>query len=324
MKVSSHAVYKLTFLWAFAESGLGGLLHGFKLPITGFVLGAFSVIIISLIAYFSEKPFKDIVQATLMVVVIKFTVSPHSPLPAYVAVLFQGVLGALIFQTAKHGAWSVMVFSILVLLESAIQKPLVATVLFGTELWIALDELMNRVFSFVGIAGGENFSLRFLLAYLFVYLAWALVVGRWAYQLPYQLQNIQPEKMKGMPIETMSPMMKSKSSKVVYLLLTIIVLAALALYLLQNSNPWVYLLRTTIVLFIVYLVMVPVIKWGLAKFTAKHNSFIQAYLVALPNVQTTVQKALSFSSVENTYWKKTTAFVRYLIWLNLMDDEQAA
>lgn len=322
MKVSSHAVYKLTFLWAFAESGLGGLLHGFKLPVTGFVLGAFSVIIISLIAYFSEKPYKDIVQATLMVVVIKFTVSPHSPLPAYVAVLFQGILGALIFQTAKHSAWSVMILSILVLLESAIQKPLVATILFGTELWVALDELMNRVFSFLGIAGGNNFSLRFLLVYLFIYLVWALVVGRWAYQLPRQLQNIKHEKLKGTPIETRSPAVKSKSSRLVYLLISFIVLAALALYLLQNSNPWVYLLRTTLILFIVYLVVVPVIKLGLTRFTAKHSSFIQAYLVALPNVQTTVQKALSLSNAENTYWKKTTAFVRYLIWLNLIDDEQ--
>lgn len=49
------AIQRLTALWAFSESGLGGVVHALKIPFTGIMLGGFAVIIITLIAYFSEK-----------------------------------------------------------------------------------------------------------------------------------------------------------------------------------------------------------------------------------------------------------------------------
>ena len=46
------AIQRLTALWAFAESGLGGMLHALQLPFTGLIVGGLSVIIITLIAKF--------------------------------------------------------------------------------------------------------------------------------------------------------------------------------------------------------------------------------------------------------------------------------
>jgi len=34
----TNSIYKLTALWAFAECSLGGLMHLFKVPFTGFLL----------------------------------------------------------------------------------------------------------------------------------------------------------------------------------------------------------------------------------------------------------------------------------------------
>ena len=90
------AVNRLTALWALNESGLGGVLHAAKFPFTGIFVGGFAVILISLIARYSNYSFKAILKATAMVLMIKAAVSPHSPFPAYLAVSFQGLLGALI------------------------------------------------------------------------------------------------------------------------------------------------------------------------------------------------------------------------------------
>lgn len=324
MKFSSQVIYKLTLLWAFAESGLGGLLHGFKLPITGFVLGAFSVVIISLMAHFSKKPYSDIIRATLMVLVIKFAVSPHSPLPAYVAVLFQGVLGALTFQFIKHNAWSVVLFSLVVLIESAIQKPLVATLLFGTELWVALDELMNRVFTFFGITGVQHFSLKFLTLYLSIYSIWAVIVAVWAYRLPAQLQKIDIDRSKLERNRQNVLSKKNRSGKIFYSILLLVLLILLAFHLLESTNPWIYVVRTALILFVVYALVVPILKWVLVKFSAKHQPFVQDYMLELPRFQTAVQHAFLLSKSEINYWKRTTAFVRYFIWLNLNDEEHAS
>src|SRR4051812_9858770 len=93
-----HAVSRLTALWALSESGLGGIMHAMKIPLTGFFVGGFAVIIIALIAHFSDKSLRAILQSTLLVILVKAAVSPQSPFMAYIAVAFQGVAGALIFS----------------------------------------------------------------------------------------------------------------------------------------------------------------------------------------------------------------------------------
>ncbi len=325
MKVSPQAIYKLTLLWAFAESGLGGLLHGFKLPVTGFVLGAFSVVIISLIAYFSLTPYRDILQATLLVLAIKFTVSPHSPLPAYVAVSFQGFLGALMFQVAGHRFLTVLLFSILVLFESAVQKPLVATLLFGTELWAAIDALMKQLFSFVGMKEVDHASWLFLLLYSSLYILWGVFVGIWGYRLPRHLHalDVDREMLKQSTMHPVNGSRKNKTRWFFFAMLSLMVVS-LFLYLLNSVNPWWYLLRTALILFVVYAFLVPLLKWLLQRFSTNRKSFVEDYLTQLPRLKITLQQAVVLSSNEKSYRRRTTSFIHYLLWLNLMEDETNA
>ncbi len=93
-----NAITRLTALWAFNESGLGGLMFALKIPLTGFFVGGFAVLLIGLIAWYAQRDYRQVLKATVLVLIIKATVSPHAPLPAYLAVAFQGVAGALIYR----------------------------------------------------------------------------------------------------------------------------------------------------------------------------------------------------------------------------------
>lgn len=86
-KENQLAISRLTALWALSESGLGGMMHAVKIPFTGFFLGGFAIVIITLIAHFSKTPFKSILQATLLVILVKAAASPHSPPMAYLSLI---------------------------------------------------------------------------------------------------------------------------------------------------------------------------------------------------------------------------------------------
>lgn len=86
------SILKINALWAFSESTFGGILHALKIPMRGIFLNAAAVLFISMIAYFSKNS-KEILKSTLAVILIKASVSPHSPLTAYFAVAVQGLIG---------------------------------------------------------------------------------------------------------------------------------------------------------------------------------------------------------------------------------------
>lgn len=91
----------LILLWAFAESGIVGILHALKLPFTGIFVGGIAIICIALLSYFTDKR-GPILKALGVVLLVKFTVSPHSLWQAYEAVVFQAYLGFLLFKTNDH------------------------------------------------------------------------------------------------------------------------------------------------------------------------------------------------------------------------------
>ena len=141
---STSSMHRLTALWAFSECALGGILHAFKFPFTGFFLGGFAVIMIGMIAFFSERPSRDLLVSTLVIVLIKAAVNPHSPPMAYVAVGFQGLCGALFYSLIRNFSVAAVVVGALSLAESALQKVLVTTLIFGKSFWQA-----------VNVAGGD-------------------------------------------------------------------------------------------------------------------------------------------------------------------------
>lgn len=304
-------------LWAFAESGLGGLLHGFRIPVTGFVLGAFAVVVISLIAYFSQRPWQETIRATLLVLAIKFAASPHSPVAAYLAVFFQGIVGAAIFQIAGFRRITVVIFSVLVLLESAVQKPLVATLVFGQELWIALDELVMKLAAQIGMMGTENFSRTFLIVYCLVYMVWGFYVGLWTSRLPARLAET---KKKLADDAFLQDVRVPRTWHWTGVLPVIVACIALTLYLIGQPGPWYYLARTFLIIAGVYWLVRPFTKWLLRKLSRARQREVAEFTWQLPRLRRIAYASKILAAHEPNAVRKLTTFVHYLIYFTLTLD----
>lgn len=138
-KKNALAIERLTALWALNESGLGGLMHAFSTPFTGILVGGISILLISLIALYSKNVFPTLLKALSIVLIVKLGVSPHSPITAYIAVSFQAVLGAIFYSLFNVKTLAIVLLASITFLESALQKLLTLTILYGQSFWDAID-----------------------------------------------------------------------------------------------------------------------------------------------------------------------------------------
>ena len=170
------AIQRLTALWAFTESGLGGIMHALQIPFTGLVVGGMAVIIICLTADLSKHQLKQVLKSALVVLIVKAMVSPHTPFPAYIAVSFQALLGYLLFSFLPVNFFSILLLSSIAMLESALQKLLVLTLLFGKSFWKAMDEMLAFIAKQFGIAA-TNGSQWIVISYLLIYITGGVFIA---------------------------------------------------------------------------------------------------------------------------------------------------
>ncbi len=170
------AVHRLTALWAFTESGLGGIMHALQIPFTGLVVGGMAVIIISIIASISKNNLNQLLKATMIVLIVKAMVSPYTPVTAYIAVSFQALLGYALFSFFPVSFFSILFLSSLAMMESAFQKLLVITLLFGSSFWKAMDEMLAFIIKQFGISY-SNGSQWIVGSYLVIYLVGGVIIA---------------------------------------------------------------------------------------------------------------------------------------------------
>lgn len=155
---TSRGLARLTALWALAEVGLGGALHALRLPVTGLVVGSTAIVLLVLLAEAARRADRSVRQAllgaTAIVLGVKLAASPHSPVGAYVAVAFQGGLAALIVPSLGRAVGPVAL-GVIALAESAVQRVLIMTLLFGATFWAALDSFVTQVGA-LGLMAGET------------------------------------------------------------------------------------------------------------------------------------------------------------------------
>jgi hypothetical protein len=175
------AVQRLTALWAFTESGLGGIMHALQIPFTGLVVGGMAVIIISMIAEIANKDLKQVLKSAVIVLIVKAMVSPYTPFPAYIAVSFQAVLGYALFNLFSINFFSILLLSTIAMLESAIQKLLILTLFFGKSFWKAMDEMMAFIAKQFGVLSTSG-SQRIVGIYLLIYIVGGVFIAWVAYK----------------------------------------------------------------------------------------------------------------------------------------------
>lgn len=193
---SESTILRLTAIWSFSEAFLGGILHALKLPVTGIVIGGFAALMISLIGYNTRRK-RDILDATLQVILIKFTISPHSSLTSYFAIFVQGIFGFLVFTFIHKEKFAAFLISVFALFYSAVQKLIVMTILFGIGFWEAFNRfgeyVANDTFMSSIYKGEIKFSYLVIGVYLVFHLVAGIFLGILAIRLPVLIARKREE-----------------------------------------------------------------------------------------------------------------------------------
>ena len=278
-----NAIQRLTALWAFTESGPGGIMHALQIPFTGLLVGGMAVIMISLIAVFSEYNYRQILKSAVIVLIVKAMVSPHTPFPAYIAVAFQAILGYALFSLLKVNFFSIALLSTIAMLESAIQKILILTLFFGKSLWIAMNDMIAFITKQFGNAV-SNGGYWIVSVYILLYVAGGLLIAVCAYRTikSFNAENkpLLPEPSTAINYDVLRT--KKSNPKSVYkkFLLLILLMTGLSVVLFifaaDNQQGWLAVAKTITwtlsAILIWFMLIVPLFTKAIQKLLKKKQS----------------------------------------------------
>ena len=313
----------LTALWAFVESGLGGLMHAFHLPFTGIFLGGFSVLSIYMIAQYNSKPFKQVMKATFIVIAVKASVNPATSPMAYIAVFFQGLLGAFLFSLPFKSVVSPLLFAVLAMLESAFQKLLVLTLIFGESWYVAINKFFHSILKSIGLKDDIPFAVLIVAIYLSIYFIWGFILGIWIYRLPKQIKSRIHLYKDIKPVTVESIQKKRGSNKRFRFLIAISVIIFVSCFLVPTKDPWIeaitLVLRTGIVVILWIIIFMPVWRTILRKIQIKKFDETPFVLERLPYLRS-ISKPL-YTEVSKSFkgLKKWKEFVLGLLVVSLRE-----
>lgn len=305
------SVIKITALWAFSESAFGGILHALTIPFRGLFISAAAVLFISLIDLFSKSG-KEILKSTLIVILIKALVSPHSPLTAYFAVGIQGLLGYLLFSTKKFYTFSALLLGIFTLFFSGIQKIVVLTILFGNNLWKSINIFIDQVFNdFLSLGINSNINYGYLLVgiYVSIHLLAGVFIGIYAGRLPKKLNSF----LQNNPLINFDetdfeyPKKDKKRKKKSWLLrptgiiiITVLISLLIFTYLFPSSKEIasieiiIMLVRSVALTFIWYIFLAPIVKKLFQKYLSNKKSVYAKEIDEMMNMFPQFRKIVSY------------------------------
>ena len=336
------AVQRLTALWAFCESGLGGLLHVLQIPFTGLIIGGLAVINITLITKFSENRSLQLFQSLLVVLTVKAMVSPYSPFPAYIAVSFQALLGFVLYRLFQVNLLSLLLLGIITMLESAVQKLLLLTLFFGTSFWKAIDDMMAYITTQMGFSAkiGSQWAIT---VYLLIYVAGGILVAGMTYKIiksfSFNNKNEVPVNGDFFNYKINIPVVgKSKNirKKILLMILALLIVSILLFVFAADAKQgWVAVLKTVCwtlsAIMIWYLLIGPLftrlILRALQKKAGRYSESISRTLSFLPVLRplTTLawQKSKDYNGWNRMYYFFITLVCWSLVYSELPDSKQS-
>ncbi len=335
------AVWKITALWAFSEAALGGILHAFKIPMRGIFIGGSAAILISLIAYFSDQK-GTVLKSTLLVILIKGIVSPHTPLTAYFAVFLQGFLGEVLFFRKRFFKISALLLGTFTLLFSSMQKIFILTLVFGNTLWESIDQFASFVINkFIVQENVVDFKFSYLLVglYLGLHILVGILVGLFAGKLPFWIGDvIQDDKLETSAF-TNSKIELTKKKKgnrkrwwqrlsgIIFISFVLIMVVLSYIYpelgASKAAEVLIMILRALLIMIIWYSLVGPFALKYLRKFLKKkenlYASEISKIVDSFPHLRSLVSYSWKISSSEKGY-RKIKSFLIYLVSFLLVTD----
>lgn len=297
--------YRLITLWILCEAMLGGILHGAKIPATGLLVGSCAVICISLIAYYAPAK-GSILKATLIVAIFKMMLSPQATPPAYFAVFFQGLLGEALFWHRKQYPLSCLLFGVVVLLESGIQRIVILTMVYSNDLWQTINTFIN---SLTGQTTLTNYSFFFAAGYVLSHIIMGVFVGFWIGKFPQKIRtwtvinkdfllttNINNEK--NVEINSSKKKKLKNGTMVIWLVLLLLYVQSVSNIgppLIPGNIAIRILIRSLLIILTYYFVVGPLLigvmnKWLKSK-KIKEHELIQTIQQYLPDTKELVAKS---------------------------------
>ena len=311
--------YRLIAVWALAEGFMGGILHGLHIPVTGLVVGSISVCCLALLSKVSLHR-GDLLKATFLVLAVKAMLSPHSPPMAYFAVFIQGALAALLFNLSNRYKLNCFLLAILTQLQSAIQHIIVVLVVFGLDLFQALNQYLNKISATLGLTG-VPFALYLVAVYLGLHLLTGIVVGWVAGKLPEMLRqraSQNPETPGFNPEQVPEAIQKPGTTKkktrfnVVFLLIWAL-LAAVFLQsyfgvgpaILPKAKAIQIIIRSVLIISVWYFMISPFLMERLHNWLRRRQHSLSAELLIvqdlLPEIQALLKKCWAHSSSQTGF-----------------------
>jgi len=338
------AANRLTALWALSESALAGILHAFRIPLTGLFMASVTVVVLTLIHRFNPQR-GVLIKATFLVLILKALVSPQTPFNAYLAVGFQGLAVEFLFMYLKSEKSAALLLGILALLQSAVQKLLVLTIVFGKALWESIDVFGRLILKGLGINGQEiqlpGLSLLLIAAYMALHLAFGIFCGWYAPRLAKNVWQAslsgKPIFMKNAPAETDDRKPSKRRSRFRKISLYFILALAGSLFIFSYIVPVLdkhsgyaavlMIVRSIIILLVWYYVLAPLLKKHLHRYLKekenRYSAEIQDILRLLPLLRPLIKQSWR-QSAEFSFPKRLNFFAEVFLarLLNLQWDKE--
>lgn len=316
----ARPIHRLTALWAFAECGLGGFMHALHLPFSGILVGGISVTVITMISWLSpkEERLRRVLQALVVVLLVKGIVSPHSPPTAYLAVAFQGFFGGVVYRFLKVSTASIAFTFVIAALESTFQKFLILTLFFGTALWEAIDSYGHAVVRKMSWLDGISASEVLIGIYVVIYLTGAV----WfAWQNTLLWKEWKSGRMVWFEPKADAPRnpVKRKEHKVPKWAIATVL--AVAIYFIKpDESAWqrasYVFARSLVAIGLWFYVVVPVFARLVGKWTRRYRSRwsdkIDSTMALFPEIKRIVSGAWQAASKSPTHLR-LGRFLRYLL-----------
>ena len=298
-------------------------MHALHLPLTGIFVGGAAVVIIALIAWYGKFSFRQVMQATLLVMLVKFAASPQSPPQAYVAVGFQGLAGAILYRLILNFTIASVLFGVIAMLESAVQKLIFMTLIYGRSLWEALDKFFDAIVKDFSLSASFSFSYWIISAYVGIYLLWGLLLGTWIARLPRKIDahalGISDQFREFQNTGGDQPPAKGKrhKNKVIPILLMLFFIAGVFLLQGRMGKAEYVILRTVAALLLIFGIINPLVRramqaW-LDRSTSKHKESLQSVLDLQPELGSFIRPAYRMAALKHSGLKRYSAFLFILI-----------
>ncbi|OBX24087.1 MULTISPECIES: hypothetical protein [Bizionia] len=320
MKNNKLIIDRLTALWALNESGLGGFLHVFNSPFTGLIVGGIAILLISLIAFYAENKWQSILKALVIVLIIKMAVSPYSPFTAYISVSFQAVLAAFLFSNFSWHSFTLIVLGMVTFLQSALQKLLTLTIIYGTEFWEAINIYGSWIQNKMNLLTETSTTSVLIGLYLFIYGVCGLLAGLFINRMIGIIATKANTDFYLEPVTQANNTKKPKrnySSKIIWVWLITIAIIVLAFTLFGGTlfgwQKAIYIiLRSFFILMIWYLVLGPFVLKLIRKYLNHKESKYQEDITNAMDLFPYFRQIMSYTWKETKHLKGYTRFKYFM------------